>query len=224
MTEAEIYLQSRTKLANLEEALLEATRLEGYDHVQPAMDCLMGYLVACQHSEDDGGFDLLMSAIGHVGWLLKHKANEVHALRLRISKLCPSDFAAQIVEGCELGMAGLHAASFHCPVCDASRPNHEAPGRRHGTAEVLQRICDDRVECENRRSMLERLERERLERQAIARKQAAMEALADGEHAGRSRPVWSSWWRRLTTWRRHRLPAARLVEPSGRDPEREDTT
>lgn len=218
MTETEIDLQSRVKLANLLEALLEATRLEGFDHVTPAVDCLIGHLVAYKHTRYDG-FDVLLGAIHHLGWLLTRKTNEVHALRYTISKLCPSDLSAQIVQNCDLGLEGPHAASFHCPVCGASRPNQEAPGRRRGTVEVLQRLCDDCIKGEDPRSMLERPER-----QALARKQVAMEALADDEHAGRSRPVRSSWWRRLTTWRRHRLPAARLVEPSGRDPKREGTT
>jgi hypothetical protein len=111
-----------------------------------------------------------------------------------IGKLCPSDLATQILENCDLGMEGPHAASFHCPVCGASRPNQDAPDWRLGTVEVLQCLCDDCVKCQDSRL-------EQLERQAIARKQAAMEALADDEHARRSRPVRSSWWRRLSSAR-----------------------
>ena len=199
----EIDLQARMKLVDLKSAILEATRLEGFDHVEPAVHHLMSHLVTYRYTSWE--FDVLMGAIEHLGWLLKHKTNEVHALRYTISKLCPSDLAAQIVEKSDLGMEGPHAASFHCPVCGATRTNQEAPGRRRGTVEVLERLCDDCIKGKGP-----------LERQALARKQAAMEALADDKHAGRSRPVRNSWWRRLTTWRRHRLPAARLVEPSGR--------
>jgi hypothetical protein len=206
----EIDLQSRMKLENLKAAILEATRLEGFDHVEPAVDHLMGHLMAYKHTGRE--FDVLMGAIHHLGWLLKHKTNQVHALRYTIGELCPSDLAAQIVERSDLNMEGPHAASFHCPVCGASRRNQEAPGMRRGTVDVLQRLCDDCLKGEGP-----------LERQALTRKEAAMEALADDE-PGRSRPVRNSWWRRLTTWRRHRLPAARLVEPSGRDPKSEDTT
>ena len=207
----EIDHQSMRKLENLKAAILEATRLEGFDHVEPAVNHLVGHLQAYKYTGRE--FDVLMGAIHHLGWLLKHKTNEVHALRYTIDKLCPSDLAAQIVKSSDLGMEGPHAASFHCPVCDASRTNQEAPGRKRGTVEVLQRLCDDCIKGEGP-----------LERQALARQQAAMEALADNEHAGRSRPVRNSWWRRLTTWRRHRLPAAHLVERSGRDPKSEDTT
>jgi hypothetical protein len=207
----EIDLQSWEKLQNLKAALLEATRLEGFDHVQPAVDHLMGHLATYKYTSRQ--FDVLMGAIHHLAWLLKHKTNEVHALRHMISKLCPSDLATQILEKCDQGMEGPHAASFHCPVCGASRPNQEAPGRKRGTVAVLQRLCDDCIKGEAPP-----------ERQALARKPAAMEALADDEHAGRSRPVRSSWWRRLTTWRRHRLPAARMIQPNGRDPKRGDTT
>lgn len=209
MTELE--LQSRMKLENLKAAILEATRLEGFNHVDPAVDHLVGHLEAYKHTGRE--FDVLMGAILHLGWLLKHKTDEVHALRYTIRKLCPSDLAAQIMEKSDLGMEGPHAASFHCPVCGASRTNQEAPGRRRGTVEVLERLCDDCIKGDSPQ-----------ERQALAQKQAAMEALADDEHAGRSRPVRNSWWRRLTTWRRHRLPAARLVESSGRDPKSGDTT
>ena len=57
MTELE--LQSRMKLENLKAAILEATRLEGFDHVDPAVDRLVGHLEAYKYTDRE--FDVLMA-------------------------------------------------------------------------------------------------------------------------------------------------------------------
>jgi len=46
----EIDHQSMRKLENLKAAILEATRLEGFDHVEPAVNHLVGHLQAYKYT------------------------------------------------------------------------------------------------------------------------------------------------------------------------------
>ena len=87
-------LAANLKLINLKEAVLDATRREGYDHVESPVQHLMRHLRTYKYSSRES--DVLTEVIRHLGWLLNHRNNEIHALRLMIGEMCPSDVANSV--------------------------------------------------------------------------------------------------------------------------------